>query len=358
MSGGWNPALRSIMIMNDGSRWFAAETGSDTHANTAMVYYRLGSDGWRAAGSVVLPLGIQQNMATVTDGRFIYSYGCTSNWVIETRFDTTRPRWNLASGNAIRTRGRVINPGSEANYVGAAWHNNTRIVWWTSVGLHGAGGQWVYTYNSGSGWHRPLVTTLGKYNEVGYVRARFDEQSRLQLVGEAYRGEYPTGRRYTVEATVVLGNKCRWTPVLPRVARSPLDFWQDGGSATHFLYRMSPRLVGYSLGPEGTVPHAAFAAMTARFISDGDHLGLVLGYKRYVEVRLVSRAETSGPIDWTAVPPIIIELPKALKSAGVSAVWTVDESRQPGTSNRLEFAICGGYPARDNLIYSVTVNRP
>src|SRR5262249_21621416 len=147
--------------------------------------------------------------------------------------------------------------------------------------------------------------------------------------------------------------------VLPRVARSPLDFWQDAGSgATHFLYRMSSKLVGDSLGTEGTVPHAAFAAMTARFISDSDYLGLVLGYKRYVEVRLVSRASAGGPIAGTAVPPITIELPKVLKSAGVSAVWTVDESRQPHASNRLEFAICGGYPARDNLIYSVTVNRP
>ena len=44
-------------------------------------------------------------------------------------------RWNLATGNAIATRGRVINPGPAANYIGAAWHNNTRIVWWTSVVL-------------------------------------------------------------------------------------------------------------------------------------------------------------------------------------------------------------------------------
>ena len=52
MSGGWNPALRTIMVMNDGSRWFTAENG--TGANTAMVYYRLGPAGWRAAGSVAL----------------------------------------------------------------------------------------------------------------------------------------------------------------------------------------------------------------------------------------------------------------------------------------------------------------
>jgi len=358
MSGGWNPALRSIMLMNDGSRWFAAETGTDVHTNTAMVYYRFGPGGWRAVGSVVLPTGIQQNMATITDGRFIYSYGCTRNWLIEARFDSTRPRWNLAAGNAITTRGRLIHPGAAANYVGAAWHNNTRIIWWTSVGLNGSGGLWAYAYNTGNGWHKPVITRLGKYNDVGYVRARFDDDSQIQLIGEGYRGAFPAGRRYLVAATLVLGNKCRWAPVLPRDARSPLDLWREpGDAATHLLYRMSPKLIGYSFGTSGTIRPTAFAATTARFISDDKQLGLVLGYKRYVEVRLVARADASGPIDWAAVPAITITLPKALRSGGVSAVWTVDESRQAAASDRLEFAICGGYPVRDNLIYSVSVNR-
>ena len=81
-----------------------------------------------------LPAGVQQNMATITDGRFIFAYACAGNSVIETWFDTTKPHWNISTGNALWAGGMVIDPGPDANYVGAAWQHGTRIVWWTTVG--------------------------------------------------------------------------------------------------------------------------------------------------------------------------------------------------------------------------------
>jgi hypothetical protein len=355
MSGGWNPALRGILIMKDGSRWFAAETGANTMVNSAMIYYRLGPTGWKAVGSVALPPGIQQNMATITNGRFIYAYGVTPGAVIETWFDTTRPRWNLATGNAIAAGGVALPPGAQANYVGAAWRNNTRIVWWTSVGSDGSGGQWAYAYNSGRGWNGPVVSGLGGYTDVGYVRARFDDLGRMHMIGEGYVGQYPAGHRYLMTATAVLGRACRWIPVLPAVARSPLDLWRTDGGATQFLYRIGPNRVGYSFGANVHAVPTEFKAMQARFISNGDQLGLVLGFKHWIEVRLVPLSAAAGPIDWASVAPITLPLPAAFKSAGVSAIWTADDSRQPYGSDRLEFAVCGGYPARDNLIYYVTL---
>ena len=91
--------------------------------------------------------------------------------------------------------------------------------------------------------------------------------------------------------------------------------------------------------------------MEARFITDGTRLGLVLASKKSLEVRLVPRDQAGEWIDWAAVPPITINLPDEFKDRGVSAIWPADESRQPHATDRLEFAGCGAYPARDNLIY-------
>jgi hypothetical protein len=275
--------------------------------------------------------------------------------VIETWFDTAHPGWNRSTGNAITAGGQAIAPGAQANYVGAAWHNNTRVVWWTSVGPNGSGGQWSYAYNSGRGWNGPVTGGLGGYNEVAYVRARFDDRGRLRMVGEGYLGQFPAGQRYLLTATMGLGNAAQWVPVLPAFARSPLDFWREGDNPTQFLYRIAANRIGYSFGPKTRVRPTIFKALEARFISDGDRLGLVLGFKDSIEVRLVPRSAATGPIDWAAVKPITIQLPAAFKSRGISAIWTADDSRQPHEPDRLEFAVCGGYPARDNLVYYVTL---
>jgi hypothetical protein len=357
MTGGWNPALRSVMIMDDGSRWFAAETGGDVQVNSSMVYYKFGLTGWRPVGSVMLPAGIQQNMATITNGRVIYSYGCTRTSVIETYFDTTKPGFNRTTSNAITAGGVAITPGREANYVGAAWHDNTRVVWWTTVGANGSGGTWSHAFNSGRGWNGPVTVGLGGYSDVGYVRAQFDERNRLHMIGEAYSGAFPAGGRYLVTATLVLGNACQWVPIFPAVARSPLDLWREDGSVgTQFLYRVSPTKIGYSFGPKGAPKPVFFNALEARFISDADHLALVTATMKFVEVRIVPRSAASAWIDWNAVPALKVPLPKTLQSAGVSAIWNVDSSRQPHEPPHLEFAICGGYPARDNLIYEAVIN--
>ena len=94
--------------MDDGSRWFAAEQGTNVEVNSAISYYRLGPDGWKKAGSVMLPAGIQQNMATITNGRMIYSYGCTQNSVIETWFDTAKPRWNRGNSSVSMCKVNVL----------------------------------------------------------------------------------------------------------------------------------------------------------------------------------------------------------------------------------------------------------
>lgn len=355
MMGGWNPALRSIMVMDDGSRWFAAEQGTDVSVNSTMIYYRLGEDGWQAAGSVVLPAGIQQNMATVTDGRTIYSYGIARNSVVETWFNTSKPGWNLSTGNTLVAGGSVIRPGSGSNYVGAAWHDDTRIVWWTSVGNNGAGGRWSYSYNQGSGWKSPIVSGLGGFNDVGYVRAQFDGESQIRMVGESYRGRYPFGEKYLSAATLTLGKPASWAPVLQQTAYTPMDIWQEGSGSSQYLYRARNDQIGYSFGTGPAARTISFAALDGRFIADKDRLGLVLGYGNFLEVRIVDRSEATGFIDWNAIEPVRIGFPESLGTAGLSAIWNVDHSKQPNESNQLEFAIAGAYPSHDHLVYYYTV---
>jgi hypothetical protein len=362
MTGGWNPALRGIMVMNDGSQWFAAETGTSAIVNSAMVYYRQGPTGWKAVGSVALPPGIQQNMATITNGRFIYAYGVTRGTVIETWFDTTHPGWNLVTGNAMRASGRVIAPGAQANYVGAAWHNNARIVWWSTVGANGTGGTWFDTYNVGGGWNGPFASSLGGYGSLGYVRSRIDDQGRLRLLGEGHVGLYPAGRFDLMEATLIPGavQGVHWARVLPGVAHSTDDLWPAAAGGTHYLFRTDLLFdtIGYWYGPQGGAQPVIFPALEGRFVAAGDRFALVLAYQHSIEVRIVSRAAAdAGPIDWTSVTPITIPLPTALDPpGGISAIWTSDEARQPTPSDRLEFAVCGGYPTRDNFIYYVSLD--
>jgi hypothetical protein len=358
MYGGWNPALRSIMVMDDGSRWFAAELGTNVEVNSAIAYYRLGPNGWKMAGSVMLPAGIQQNMATITNGRVIYSYGCTRGSVIEAWFDTAHPRWNLISGNALTASGHVVNPGAGSNYIGAAWHNKNRIVWWTTGGKSGSGGNWTYSYNGGSGWNGPIVSGLGGYTTVGYIRAQFDDRNRIRMIGESYLGQFPNGVEVLSTTTVKLGNSCKWTPARRDVGRSPLDLWQeDSSNATEYLYATPPHKVGYSSDARFAGNSATFAALQARFIVSRDQFALVLAFKNSVEVRIIPRSEAKGYIDWNAIKPINFDLPKSLKSTGSCAIWNVDESKQPHESNQLEFAICGSYPAHDNLIFYYTISQ-
>jgi len=355
MMGGWNPALRSIMVMDDGSHWFAAESGTDVSVNSTMIYYRLGEDGWKEAGSVVLPAGIQQNMASVTDGRTIYSYGIARSTVVETWFNTDKPGWNLSTGNSLTASGSVIRPGSASNYVGAAWHNNTRVVWWTTVGANGAGGSWSYSFNQGGGWKNPVVSGLGGFNDVGYVRAQFDDQSQLRMVGESYRGRYPFGEKYLFATTLTLGKQATWAPVLQQTAFTPMDIWQEGSGSSQYLYRTRTDQIGYSFGSGSAARSITFAALDGRFVADKDRLGLVLGYGNFLEVRVVKRSEATGFIDWNAIVPIKIGFPESLGKAGLSAIWNVDHSKQPNDSNQLEFAIAGAYPSYDHLVYYYTM---
>lgn len=359
MTGGWNPALRSILVMNDGSRWFAADRGNSVSVDSTMVYYKLGPTGWKAIGSVTLPAGVQQNMATITDGRYIFAYGCAGHSVIETWFDTTRPHWNLNTANALWASGTVINPGADSNYVGAAWQNGTRVVWWTTVGPGGSGGTWTYTYNHGRGWNGPITSGLGGYNCLGYVRAEFVGPGKLRMIGQDYLGSFPSGRPLLATTTFRLGNACTWAPLLRGAASTPLDLWQsDSIGGTHLLYRTYKNTIGYSFTEGKTTTTTIFTASQARFIVTNGYLGLVLGYKTSLEARFVPRTAANRFVDWNTITPVTLQLPAAFKAHGVSAIWGVDASKQKNASDQLEFAICGGHPACDRLIYYYNLPAP
>ena len=234
MMGGWGPHLRSILTMTDGSKWFVIDSGPSVMLNSARIYYKKVAGVWKVMGSVALYGGIQQNMATITDGRVIYSYGIseTAHWVLECWFDTMNPKTNLQSCNALTTGGVAVALSLAANYIGAAMApDKTRIVWWTTVGSAGGGGSFSYGYNhAGKGWNL-RGSGLGGYNYVGYVHARFEEDKyRIRAVAEMYAGSYPSGRYQAAVASFRLGQPVVWNTVAS--ALSSRDIWYDVASGT------------------------------------------------------------------------------------------------------------------------------
>ncbi len=217
-------------------------------------------------------------------------------------------------------------------------------------------GRWTYTFNQGGGWNNPILNGLGGFNDVGYVHASFDDQSRLRIIGESYHGHYPFGEKYLSSTTITLGKPANWAPVLQQTAFAPMNIWQEGSSsATQNLYQTRTDQIGYSFGLGSAAKSTTFDVLEGRFIADKSRLGLVLSYGNVLEVWVVDRPAATGFIDWNAIEPVRIGFPKSLGTAGLSAIWNVDHSKQPNESNQLEFAICGAYPGYDHLVYHYTV---
>lgn len=356
MMGGWGPHLRSLLTTSTGDEWFAAETGADVLHNTTMAYYRKNNLGWKMVGTVALHDGIQQNMASLSDGRFIYSYGVNPkhHWVMECWFDTLNPGFGQSTCNAI-----ALNTPEGANYVGAAIRaDGTRVVWWT-VSNALAGGRFFYTYNHGGGWNGPVESGLGGYNDVGYVHANFDARGHLRLLGELYLGVYPTGTYQAAIALMVLGQNVGWR--ILDGALSPTDLWHDQSSGTTHVLAAEKGGVGYYAVERTAWPdpgprlHFFKNAYRMRFAAGGDRLWLVRDSAREDRIHLyeLEASSLAHPIEWAGTFSTSVERPAGSERHHLSAIWTVDpaKNRVP-SSSRLRFAVCGSSPDLDHLIWA------
>ncbi len=186
MGGGWGPHTRSILYGEDGSKWFVHEQklpGDSVLVNPGLEYDRLDpQSGWKKVNTQLVKINtqlgpvVQQNMAHITDGKTIFSYGVNyykdPHELIECTFDivTSTPR-----GCAPVTIGGNVLQFGWSNYVGAAIVPEGKLLWYTSPferpDSNYGNGSFSYLFNDGTGWKYVKSSALGAYDQLNYVRS-------------------------------------------------------------------------------------------------------------------------------------------------------------------------------------------
>ncbi len=357
MMGGWGPHLRSLLFTQKGGEWFAAETGNDLHKNTRMIYYQKVGEEWKEKGSVDLHRGIQQNMASVTDGRMILSYGVNivDHWIMECWFDTEKPGEHLNTCNAVTTNGKPLLIPENSNYIGAAYQKNTRIAWWTTVGKGNKPGIFSYIYNFGGGWNGPVNSQLQDSVDVGYLHSQFDSKGNLRALGELYSGDYPHGRYHAGVATIELGKQVQWTDI--EGAKSPTDFWFDKISGAAHVLATSDEGVRYYFAKESDWPNfgkSKFLFQSSyRMRFGATTTSVFLVHDNVLSDKLVIYPELalSEPIKWAETRSLLIDRPAGNGKSFLGALWTVDPAKGELLPQKLSFAVNGSYPDQDHKIW-------
>lgn len=359
MMGGWAPHLRSILTMADGKTWFVAESGTDVNHNTAIVYYRKDEAGWKAVGSVGITGGVQQNIATISDGRLLYSYGIDiqNHYLLECTFDTQAPAINLNTCNAVGYAGTPFTIPDASNYIGAAMASNKRrTVWWTTVGSGGGGGTFSHTFNNaGAGWNGPFTSGIGGYTDTGYVHSAFDAQGSLQMVAQLFLGAYPNGTYHAATAKIVPGQAVAWQ--LLGDATSTTDIFIDSTSGTIHYLAVRPGGIGYYVLAKGESPKLVktFAnSHRMRFATTADRVVLIHDEAKNdrIVLRSVKMTDAATAIDWDKARSQAVARPTEVTSGEyLNAIWPVDPVKEPAPSNKLQWAVCGDFPANDGTIW-------
>jgi hypothetical protein len=366
MFGGWGPHLRGIMRSEAGELWFTVDAGPSVEANTRIDYYRHDGGAWTKQGEQSQLAGVQQNAASVMRGDTILTYGVVigSQWIEECYFATLDPSYHAC--NAITIGGAPVVVPQASNYIGAALGpDDTRIVWFTTVGVAGSAGSWTYLTANATGWSAPVTSSVLGANDFGYVHAAFVDAQTLALVGEAYFGDYPNGSYGAVVAELALGQPL--APVAlqsgePDVAMySSADAWVDrDSSATHVLARDDANTVRYFFKPAGaswidhaTALHAFADTYRARFVRDADGtLWLARGDATAGSVVLegVASADLGAAIDWSAAERITFPSPGE-GFAPPQAIYVEAPSYQTAPTGDLQLAFCGAFPDHDHEIW-------
>lgn len=365
MSGGWGPHLRDFLAMDDGSRFFVIDSGPSVEKNTALHYLKRGaSGGWRETAVLGLAPGIQQNMAHVTDGKAIYSYGVdvVSSTVRECALDTTGE--SPSGCRTLASGGVPLRTLPSSNYVGAAIaRGGTRIVWWTSVGGDGGAGSFTYTWTAGRDWARPVTSPLVTRNDVGYVSADVAAAGDVLAAGQGWEGKYPAGRPVALVARFRLGERVVWSESLVG-ASSVQDLWRDEGSGiAHVVATLAHGGAGYFAFPatQHATVHAPLetfgSAYRLRFTKRGDDTALYLVRDDRARRKLVIHRKPSptlGTAAWKGAVVAEIDYPYAgTGSDGLSALWVERPSKQLLPASAQWLGVCGEYPRKDDFIWAV-----
>lgn len=369
MFGGWGPHLRALMRNSKDELWFVTDAGPDVQHNEQLIYHRFDGARWSEAATLKQMSGIQQNVASVLCNDCVYSYGISvraPRYIEECIFDTVRQEERAC--RPIEVDGKKLLLPPSCNYVGAALSPAGRkIVWWTTVGDNGAEGKWSYIYERSNLWVGPIVSTLGGYNDLGYVFAAFVKDDRLAIAGQLFKGAYPKGTYAVGCAEFTLGEKFEFrknffaldtTP--ENSGRSAADIVVLNGGTHVVAETQKGTLAYYYKDPAKSwidcdKPVCVLTNVhRARFIATSKEFCLLTGSANgdALTVRATERSRVQGPVDWQKVQPVAIPV-ASRQFAEPAAIYVESCSYQTDPVKRLDFAIVGHYPEADSQILSV-----
>jgi hypothetical protein len=379
MSGGWGPHLRSLLRTNAGDLWIAIDRATSVYTNTALDYYRLKNGAWVKEVSQAQIGGIQQNVATILErGKIIRSYGIskTTGWLEDCHLNTEDVRQRGC--NAVWVSGTPLVLSAQSNYVGAAISpdGGTRLVWWSNVGLNGAGGSFSYIYNSGAGWNGPVTQHLSGYNYIGYISGRMLDSTTFVGTGELYVGSYPNGS-YAATALGFRLGRGHTLGILHRPAGSDagkravsvgdtiidpatnslhiIARTQDRGLSYYFA-RIS-RTTGGFVFPKLEPAHYFPGANRAKFHLNADAFSLLIASNAYNKIFIgsVPADHIDRSTDWSKSEAIVTTVPHE-GFGNASALYVEDSQHQSTPVLGLNFAAVGKLKDADQHIYHLRVD--
>jgi hypothetical protein len=234
-------------------------------------------------------------------------------------------------------------------------------VWWTTVGVNGAEGQWSYVYQSQNEWSGPIVCALNGYNDFAYVFAAFSNETNVSLAGQLYAGAYPHGRFALGCAEFRLGETIHvtgFTNDAPVCGKSASDIWLHNGG-THVIAETQHGSIAYYYKPPQQswancqIPPCILTNVhRARFLDSGKHVYLITGgaTNEGVRIRRIEKGKISGPVDWAGVPDLRIPIDESALAAP-SAIYVESRRYQTAGVKGVNFAAAGHYPDFDNQIW-------
>lgn len=246
VGGFWGHHLGHMVRTATQGLWYVDDTGSDVNINPNITYHRLEGLKWVLKRTLANPNTIQQNTATVAVGDTIYTYGLNIlNWYIEEA--VCNARTSTASYNR-----RIRFTAAGSNYIGAAVSpTGTRVVWWTRVVDGNGPSDWVYMYNTGSGWSSSITTKIPG-NDFSYVFASFLNDSVFYVGGEVPGGNAPNWTYEAGAGRVVLGQPVQEFTKMKGSNIGAHDIWVNRANGdVHFLVYGSYGAPGYFYKPAG-----------------------------------------------------------------------------------------------------------
>lgn len=372
--GGWGPHLRSLLRSSDNDLWFVLDSGPSVNANTELQYLKLSGGRWQVFDKQAIPHGVQQNAAHIMVGNSIYSYGLMpydNGYIMECVLKTaptgiSKKHQTKYCRKLQLNDGRLIQTKQNSNYVGAliSPSGQSKVVWWTSVGINGGAGEFSYIANYGDGWNGPFSFNLAPYNDLAYVHASFVYENKIALVGQLFQGAYPNGLYAAAYGEMDLAqSKFQFVPLngLPNDSTiSSGDIFVDPYKNVHILARTKNYNICYyfkeSLSAlENKCIHQMQQVYRTRFSYVQNEKSVLLVYNRlnpvagFPALRILNmpfhKDAAFNFSDAKEVPS-----PQLTSNSMITAIFTESLGYQTQSSVSHDFAVIPSTPD-DNLLY-------